>query len=95
VIGVLSNDSDPDGDAPTLTAVTRPGHGTAVINPDKTITYTPKTSFLGTDTFKYTISDGKGGTATASVTVTVKRLAAAKTRVRRHANHRATGAAHS
>jgi hypothetical protein len=36
-IGVLSNDSDPDGDALTLTAVTKPGHGTAVINPDKTI----------------------------------------------------------
>ena len=73
-IAVLANDFDPDGDPMTVTAVTKPANGTAVINgatPNNTVTYTSKTGFTGADTFSYTVSDGKGGTATAKVTVTV------------------------
>jgi hypothetical protein len=33
--------------------------------------YTPAAGVLGTDTFNYTINDGRGGTATASVTITI------------------------
>ena len=69
---VLDNDSDPDGDPLTITAVTPPAHGTATLNPDGTITYTPAPNFEGTDTFQYTVSDGRGGTATATVTVIVR-----------------------
>jgi large repetitive protein len=69
-VAVLANDSDVDGDPLTVTAATAP-NGTVVINPDGTITYTPKANFNGTDTITYTISDGKGGTSTATVTVTV------------------------
>jgi hypothetical protein len=69
-INVLANDSDPDGDALTITAVTQGAHGTVTTN-GAFVTYAPAASFAGTDTFSYTISDGKGGTATASVTVTV------------------------
>jgi uncharacterized protein YegL len=72
VISVRDNDSDPDGDPLTITNVTQPANGTAVINPDGTVTYTPNSGFTGTDTFTYTISDGRGGTATATVTVTVR-----------------------
>jgi serine/threonine protein phosphatase PrpC len=69
-INVLANDSSPDGDALTVTAVGSPAHGTAVINADSTITYTPTAgTTLSSDTFTYTISDGYGGTATATVTV--------------------------
>jgi hypothetical protein len=66
----LSNDSDPDGDNLTITNVETPTNGTATIN-GQTIVYTPKAGFSGTDKFEYTISDGNGGTATATETVIV------------------------
>ena len=70
-INVLSNDSDADGDSLTVTNVTQPNHGTAAINADGTITYTPNSNWYGTDSFTYTVSDGNGGTTTATVTITV------------------------
>ncbi|MBW7882604.1 MAG: tandem-95 repeat protein [Caldilineaceae bacterium] len=70
-IPVLNNDVDPDGDPLTVTDVSDPANGSAVINPDGTVTYTPDPDFCGTDTFTYTISDGNGGTDTATVTVEV------------------------
>jgi uncharacterized surface anchored protein len=71
-IDVLGNDDDADGDALTVTQVTSPtSGGTAAINGDGTIAYTPGSGFTGTDTFTYTVDDGHGGTASATVTVTV------------------------
>ena len=70
-INVLANDSDPDGNVLSVTSTSTPSSGTATINADNTITYSPNQSFVGTDSFTYTISDGKGGTASATVTVTV------------------------
>ncbi|MET0231169.1 MAG: Ig-like domain-containing protein, partial [Rhodanobacteraceae bacterium] len=69
-ITVLANDSDPDGDPLTLQSVTTPGFGSAAIS-GTVIVYTPAAGVVGTDTFNYTINDGRGGTATATVTVTV------------------------
>ena len=69
-IAVLANDSDPDGDPLTLQSVTAPALGSAVIS-GNTVVYTPAAGTIGTDTFNYTINDGRGGTATASVTVTI------------------------
>ena len=67
-VTVLANDSDPEGDLLTVTQiVTAPTNGSAVINPDGTITYTPNPNFTGVDGFQYEISDGNGGTATAFV----------------------------
>ncbi len=70
VIDVLGNDSDPDGDALTITLASQPSNGTATVD-NEAIVYTPTASFVGTDTFTYKVSDGKGGMATATVTVTV------------------------
>jgi len=70
LIPVLVNDSDVDGDTLTVTSVTAPTNGTAS-NSGNGVVYTPRAGFFGTDTFSYTISDGKGGSATATVTVTV------------------------
>ena len=70
-IAVLANDADPDSDPLSVTVVSLPGHGTAARNADNTITYTPATDYFGDDSFTYAISDGRGGTATATVTVSV------------------------
>jgi hypothetical protein len=69
-IAVLANDTDPDGNTLSVVAVTVPAGGTARINPDKTVTFTPAAGFVGTATFGYTVSDG-AATASANVTVTV------------------------
>ncbi|WP_415686423.1 Ig-like domain-containing protein [Gillisia hiemivivida] len=70
-ISVLDNDSDVDGDDLTVVSTTSPSNGTVVINENGTITYTPNDNFIGSDSFEYTISDGNGGTDTATVTITV------------------------
>jgi VCBS repeat-containing protein len=69
-INILANDVDPDGDMLTLDSVGPAGNGTVTKN-GNAVTYTPSGNFTGTDSFTYTISDGKGGTDTATVTVTV------------------------
>ena len=70
-IAVLANDSDPDGDPLTITAVGAPGHGAVALNGDGTLTYTPAAGFTGVDSFTYTISDGRGGSASQVVDVSV------------------------
>lgn len=70
-IDLIDNDSDPNGDVLKAIAISQPRNGIAVLNPDGTVTYTPNNGFTGTDSFTYTISDGKGGTATGTATVTV------------------------
>jgi hypothetical protein len=69
-IDVLANDSDSDGDTLTIIGSTTPAHGTASCTATQ-CQYTPADGFTGTDSFQYTISDGHGGVATATVTVTV------------------------
>jgi hypothetical protein len=72
-IDVLANDSDSDGDTLTITGSTMPTHGTASCTATQ-CQYTPANGFTGTDSFQYTISDGHGGVATATVTVTVSAI---------------------
>ena len=69
---LLVNDSDPDGDALTLTSVSATStNGGTVTRSSTEVLYTPVANFVGTDLFTYTVSDGRGGTATASVIVHV------------------------
>ena len=70
-INVLSNDSDPDGDTLSVSSVTQGTNGAVTINPDKTVHYAPAQDYFGTDSFTYTIDDGHGGKATATVNVTI------------------------
>ena len=65
------NGFDADGDPLTYTLSSPPSHGTIVLNLDGTYVYTPAPNYNGPDEFKVTISDGKGGTVTISVPVTV------------------------
>lgn len=73
-IHVLANDVDPDGEPLTVTIDIPPSHGTATVEGNQ-IRYTPNTDFVGTDSFIYLVSDGRGGAVTALVTVTVSTTA--------------------
>ncbi|OAH84752.1 hypothetical protein AXA70_21080 [Xanthomonas arboricola pv. juglandis] len=63
--------NDPDGDALTL-SLTNPSKGSLTRNRDGSYTYRPKSGFVGTDTFTYSVSDGKL-TASASITLVVSK----------------------
>ena len=69
-IAVLANDSDPDNNPLTITAVSNFVGGTATINGNNTITYTPTAGFSGSGGFTYTITDGTTPRS-APVSVTV------------------------
>jgi outer membrane protein OmpA-like peptidoglycan-associated protein len=72
VIDVLANDSDPDGDALTIISVTQiTEFGFGEITPDNQILYTPMPGWWGGDELSYTISDGFGGEATATIVLDV------------------------
>ncbi len=78
VVNVLANDSDPDGDSLSVTAVGAAGTAGKVTNNGTSVSYDPAGAFdavpaggTGTDRFTYTVSDGRGGTDTATVTVTI------------------------
>ena len=75
-IAVLGNDTDPNGDPLDVVSISQPGNGTAVLNADDTVTYTPANGFSGVDTFTYTIDDGNGNTDNAAVTISVDAAAA-------------------
>ncbi len=70
-VNVLANDTEPDGDTLNVSSVTQGSHGTVSINANKTVHYAPAQDYFGSDSFTYTIDDGHGGTATATVNVTV------------------------
>ncbi len=76
-LNVLTNDTNPDtGETLTISAVTQPptGKGTIAISSDsKSLIYTsPSTSFEGSFSFTYTLSDGSSLTDTATVNVTAQ-----------------------
>jgi hypothetical protein len=76
---LLANDTDANGDPLTLTGVSNFTAGTAVLNDNGTpsssaddyITFTPTPGFSGNASFDYSISDGNGGTSSATVIVAV------------------------
>ncbi|MDH5556855.1 MAG: Ig-like domain-containing protein, partial [Alphaproteobacteria bacterium] len=71
ILNVLGNDTDIDGDMLTAAVSVAPANGSAVVNPDNTITYTPNPAFSGIDSFEYTASDPGLLTSSAIVTITV------------------------
>ena len=68
-IDVLDNDSDPEGMSLTLSAVTQPANGSAVVA-GRNVEYTPNAGYYGSDTFTYTVSDGSR-TSVGNVSVIV------------------------
>jgi len=64
-------DSDPDGDTLSVTKKTDPLHGTIDLDTKGNLTYTPEQDFTGTDSFIYTLNDGKGHNVEANVVIEV------------------------
>ena len=67
--GAQPRDQVFDGHALAVTTPTPPAaHGTVVCTAAGACTYTPAGGYHGPDSFSYAISDGHGGTGTASAT---------------------------
>ncbi|WP_163852346.1 tandem-95 repeat protein [Pseudooceanicola aestuarii] len=73
ILSASASASDIDADTLTYTieAGDGPSNGTVSMNADGTYTYDSNDDFFGTDSFKYTVKDGHGGTDTGTITVTV------------------------
>ena len=71
-IGVLANDSDPEGDALSVRLRSAPHNGSATVDATTNeVTYTPHPHYHGADSFTYTVSDGGLTSRQATVNVTV------------------------
>ena len=69
---LLANDSDPDSDPLIVLNVSGTStNGSTVVLNGANVLYTPVNGFSGLDAFSYTISDGRGGIASASVIIFV------------------------
>ncbi|MEL7143213.1 MAG: Ig-like domain-containing protein [Cyanobacteria bacterium J06643_4] len=67
---VLTNDTDADGDALTVTLASDPANGSVTLNADGSFEYMPNAEFNGDDSFTYTVSDGElNNTGTVNITV--------------------------
>jgi hypothetical protein len=67
---VLENDSL--GNEPSEIAIeTAPANGTATLQPDDTIRYSPNSDFFGEDSLEYRLTDANGDSDVATVTVGV------------------------
>ncbi len=64
--------SQATGTGITLTSSTAAAHGTVVVNPDGSYTYTPDAGYAGPDSFTYTVTDADAQTATGTVTISVE-----------------------
>ena len=75
IIDVRANDNDLDGDDLTVSIATNPSHGTTTViasgSDANRIRYVHNGGAATSDSFTYTVSDGKGGTDSATVTITV------------------------
>ncbi|WP_286220915.1 VCBS domain-containing protein [Marinobacter apostichopi] len=72
---LLSNDSDANGDDLVIQSVQNASNGTVALDNSGNVVFTPAPYFSGEASFSYTISDGQGGSDTATVTVNVRPVA--------------------
>ena len=82
IIDVTGNDTDLDGDDLAITEINGvpvtidvpvelPSGAIVIVSSDGTVTYDPVENYNGSESFTYTISDGEGGTSTATVNLNV------------------------
>ena len=70
-LNVLDNDSDIDGDELLINQSSAAFGNVSISEDSLSLLYTPTLNFVGTDTLRYSITDGKGGSTSATVTVDV------------------------
>ena len=71
-VDLLANDTDANGDTLSVTAVGSAQNGTVSLDAALgVVTFTPEAGFVGDASFEYTVEDGFGGSATATVSVEV------------------------
>ena len=77
MVAILGNDNDPDGDKLGIVSITSTTRNGAFVklNDNGTVTISPHPDFAGVDKFTYTVSDGRGKSDNAQVSVVVKRVA--------------------
>ncbi|MBW4488318.1 MAG: tandem-95 repeat protein [Trichocoleus desertorum ATA4-8-CV12] len=73
VANLLTNDVDMDGEPVTIISFDQPTNGNVMGFGNGTYLYMPDRDFSGSDTFTYTVRDGVGATASATVNLTVIR----------------------
>jgi uncharacterized repeat protein (TIGR01451 family) len=83
-IDVLANDTDPEGDTLSVEDIGYSVNGTAVLNPDNTITFTPNSNFRGYGYFYYAVTDENGLTGETIVRVYAPYIYAIKSAVQSH-----------
>ena len=70
--GVLSDDTDEDGNSlAVVETTTPPSNGTVTLVRNGSFRYTPEDGFTGQDSFTYRVSDGAGASDTAVVAIDV------------------------
>ena len=69
--GVLTNDTDADGDSLTAIKVSDPSHGAVNLNIDGSFNYTPIDNYNGDDSFTYQTNDGTSNSDITTVSLTV------------------------
>jgi VCBS repeat-containing protein len=65
--GVLTNDSDPEGDPLSVILNVPPEYGTLTLAADGGFTYQPAADYIGADSFTYRLSDGTSESDVATV----------------------------
>ena len=70
-LNVIANDIEGQNGALNILSVTQPDKGgkITIATGNKSLRYTPLRSFGGTETFRYTVSDGSGNQSSATVTL--------------------------
>jgi hypothetical protein len=68
---VMLSASDRDGDVLSFSIYTAPAHGTAVLNANRTVTFTPNHGFLGNDSLQVVAYDGTNTSPPASIGISV------------------------
>jgi gliding motility-associated-like protein len=70
-LNVLANDTELENEPIAVTIRTEPVSGTAIVNEDNSVTFSPANGFEGEATFTYTVTDAQGDSDWATVTITV------------------------
>ncbi len=68
---LLDNDTDPNGDRLSISGVGNATNGSVAQDSEGNVIFTPEFNFSGEASFEYIVSDGVGGSETATVTVDV------------------------